>query len=100
MFNPQINKNMKKFKKGDKELSQYSKPYSSTIAFDKFLSTDISECKTIIDVGCYTGGTLSYYCNKYKNIHFVGIDYHSEFIELAQKYHKKNNIYNSSLDYF
>ena len=87
---------MKKFRKGDKELKQYSKPYFSTIQFEEFLNKELSKCQTIIDIGCYTGGTLSYYCKKYNNIEFIGIDYDPNFIKDAKKYHQKNNIKNSS----
>ena len=74
---------------------QYLNVYQSTIAFDQFLTKKFKNSKTIIDVGCGEGGTLSFYTKKYRHIKFYGIDYRSQNINMSKKYFRKLKLTNN-----
>ena len=64
-----------KKKLSKREIVQYKKTYYSTLAFNNFIKKKISKSKSIVDIGSGQGGTISFYCKKYRDIDFVGLDY-------------------------
>lgn len=80
------------------ELLQFKSVYQSTLAFEKFLYKQLKKNTTILDIGCGTGGTLSYYVKKYPKIRFIGLDYRIKKIDEARKIYKEYNI-NSNVEF-
>ena len=77
------------------EISQFKKPYDSTIQFEKFLLKNkvLSKNTTsIVDVGTGLGANLNYFSNKYKKIKFTGTDYNKKNINFAKKINKNSRV--------
>jgi SAM-dependent methyltransferase len=77
------------------EISQYYKPYFSTLSFEKFIQNNIFNSKKIIDLGCGTGGQLSYFSKRHPDVNFVGTDYNKHLIKFAKKTYSKLKINNT-----
>lgn len=70
------------------ELTQFYKPYDSTIAFHKLLlelNLLTKNTKNIIDIGTGIGSNLQYFASKNKSINFLGTDYETGRIKKGQK---------------
>lgn len=83
-----------KKKLSKREILQYKKTYYSTLAFNDFLKKKISKSKSIVDIGSGQGGTLSYYCKKYRDIDFVGLDYRDYNVKISKYFSELNKINN------
>lgn len=81
------------------EINQYKKPYLSTLSFEKFIQNNIFNSKKIIDLGCGSGGQLSWFSKKYPQINFVGVDYNKGLIKFAKKTYSKLKIINTKFYY-
>jgi cyclopropane fatty-acyl-phospholipid synthase-like methyltransferase len=77
------------------ELLQFKTVYQSTLAFENFLKEELKKNITVLDIGCGTGGTLSYYVKKYQDIKFIGLDYREKKIVEAKRLYKIYNITNN-----
>jgi SAM-dependent methyltransferase len=77
------------------ELSQYKEPYLSTLSFEKYIKKNIFNSKKIIDIGCGSGGQLSWFSRKYPTVNFIGIDYNKRLIKFAEKTYSKLKIENT-----
>ena len=78
----------------DSELSQFYKPYESTIAFHKLLlklNLINKKTKSIIDIGTGIGSNLHFLSSKNKNIKFLGIDHEAKRIKIGQRLNKNKN---------
>ncbi len=64
-------------------LSQYEKPKRSTIAFSEFTESQLAKSGEVIDLGCGAGASTAYISAQHPKTRFVGIDYSSQLIELA-----------------
>jgi ubiquinone/menaquinone biosynthesis C-methylase UbiE len=72
----------------DSEVTQFTKPYESTIAFQKLLSKLNllnKKTKNIIDIGTGIGSNLQYFSSKNKNIKFLGTDYEVSRLKKGEK---------------
>ena len=79
----------------DSELSQFYKPYESTIAFHKLLlklNLINKQTKSIIDIGTGIGSNLHFLSSKNKNIKFLGTDHEAKRIKIGQRLNKNKNI--------
>jgi len=77
------------------EISQYKNPYLSTLSFEKFIQNNIFNSQKIIDLGCGSGGQLSWFSKKYPQVNFVGVDYNKRLIKFAKKTYSKLKIINT-----
>jgi len=85
----------------DFEITQFNKPYDSTIAFHKLLSElDLlnKNTKSIIDIGTGIGSNLQYFSSKNKSINFLGTDYEMARIKKGQKLNTNPKIKFKKLD--
>jgi hypothetical protein len=70
---------------------EFTKPYQSTLEFNKFIKNEIVKCDTIIDIGSGEGGTISYYIKKY-NLNFILTDYQKKYLTNAKKKIKSKKV--------
>lgn len=78
---------------------QFKNPYRITVAFEKFLSENVSiNSEKILDVGCGAGSALVYIADKYKNAQFTGIDVNTDLFQLFEG--ETNNIHFEAADCF
>lgn len=66
-------------------LSQYEKPKRSTVAFSGFVNAYLAKSSEVIDLGCGAGASTAYLAAQHPQARFVGIDYSSQLVELANK---------------
>tara|TARA_B100000767_G_scaffold73582_1_gene70249 strand:- start:1344 stop:2048 length:705 start_codon:yes stop_codon:yes gene_type:complete len=70
------------------EITQFNKPYDSTIAFYELLlklKLLNKNTKNIIDIGTGIGSNLKFFSSKNKNINFLGTDYDISKIKKGQE---------------
>ena len=83
-----------KKKLSKREIVQYKKTYYSTLAFNNFIKKKISKSNSIVDIGSGQGGTISFYCKKYRDIDFVGLDYRDYNVKISKYFSELNKINN------
>ena len=77
-------------------LNQWQLQKESTIAFEKFLSRNLMDSKSVVDLGCGAGAPTSYLANCHPNAVFEGIDLEAELIDSANMLAKESNLANVS----
>ena len=85
----------------DSEITQFHKPYDSTVAFHKLLlelNLLNKNTKNIIDIGTGIGSNLQYFSSKNKFINFLGVDYETSRIKLGRKLNTNPKIKIKKLD--
>ena len=80
------------------EITQFRKPYQSTIQFFEFLERNYFFTKpitNILDLGCGIGANINFFSKKFNHINFTGWDYSKAQISKARKFNrfKKNKFY-------
>jgi SAM-dependent methyltransferase len=81
--------------KKNTEKKQLSKPYQSTIQFEKFLIDNIifkKNIKKILDIGCGIGANIKHFSKKFPDINFTGWDYSKSQISTAKKINKNPRV--------
>lgn len=69
------------------EIYQIDNVYMSTAAMSKIMRKLLSESRveTIFDLGCGIGAATLYFAKEFPNVEFVGLDYNSEGIVIANQ---------------
>lgn len=74
--------------------SQWDTPKQSTIAFENFVSKNISKSTQIIDMGAGAGASTAYLASKHRSVHFTCFDYSNELTALGRKIAQDKRITN------
>lgn len=77
------------------EITQFNKPYNSTIALYKLMSKlnlFNNNIKNIMDIGTGIGSNLQYFSKQENRINFLGTDYQTSRIQLGKKLNKNHKI--------
>lgn len=64
-------------------LNQWQSQKESTIAFEKFISQNLRDSKSVLDLGCGAGAPTSYLANRHPDVLFEGIDLETDLIDTA-----------------
>ena len=82
----------------DYHMKQWNEPKESTKAFSKFFSNELSNSKSIIDIGAGAGAATYYLASRNPKTNFTGVDYSRELIDSAKETSKKYDLKNLSFD--
>ena len=75
-------------------LNQWQSQKESTIAFEKFISQNLRDSKSVLDLGCGAGAPTSYLANRHPDVLFEGIDLETDLIDTANALVKGSNLEN------
>ena len=69
------------------EIHQIDNVYMSTVAMCKIIKKLLkkSRAETVFDLGCGIGAQTLYFAKEFPNLKFVGLDYNSQSIEIANQ---------------
>jgi len=79
-------------------MKQWNEPKESTKAFSKFFSSELSNAKSVADIGTGAGAATYYLASRNSRTNFIGIDHSKELIENAKETSKEFNLTNLSFD--
>lgn len=85
----------------DSEITQFNKPYDSTIAFHKLLkklNLLNKNTKSIVDIGTGIGSNLHFFSSKNRDINFLGTDYESSRLKIGEEINTNPKIKFKKLD--
>ena len=82
----------------DYHMKQWNEPKESTKAFLNFFSKELSNSKSVVDLGAGAGAATYYLANRNLRTNIIGIDYSKELIDSAKETSKEYNLTNLAFD--
>ena len=82
----------------DYHMKQWNEPKESTKAFSNFFSKELSNSKSVVDLGAGAGAATYYLANRNLRTNFIGIDHSKELIDSAKETSKEYNLTNLAFD--
>jgi ubiquinone/menaquinone biosynthesis C-methylase UbiE len=79
-------------------MKQWNEPKESTKAFFKFFSNELSNSKSIVDIGAGAGAATYYLASRNPSTNFIGVDYSKELIDSAKQTSEQFKLMNLQFD--
>lgn len=82
----------------DYHMKQWNEPKESTKAFSNFISSELENSKSVVDIGAGAGAATYYLASRNSQTIFIGVDHSKELIDSAKETCKEFELENLSFE--